>query len=86
MSGRKIKDSKIVNYRYSSNNGHICNTDKRWEKRKNQREKSKIQLVKVAQASMCARQRIGTLPRAICELKAQKRYDTKEIVQINLYT
>lgn len=45
-------------------------------------EKSKIQLLKSAQSSKCARQRIGTLPRAICELKAQKRYDTKEIVQI----
>lgn len=32
-----------------------------------------MQLLKSAQSSKCARQRIGTLPRAICELKAQKK-------------
>lgn len=46
-------------------------------------EKSMMQLLKSAQSSKCARQRIGMLPRATCELKAQKKYGTKEIVQIN---
>lgn len=35
-------------------------------------EKSMMQLLKSAQSSKCARQRIGMLPRATCELKAQK--------------
>lgn len=54
--------------------------------RDGKRGKIKDTTSKSAQSSKCARQRIGTLPRAMCELKAQKRYDTKEIVQLNLYT
>lgn len=45
-------------------------------------EKSKIHLLKSSQSSKCARQKIGTLPRAIW-IKSTKRYDTKEIVGIN---
>lgn len=35
-------------------------------------EKSMMQLLKSAQSSKCARKRIGMLPWATCELKAQK--------------